>query len=182
MAESLSWPKEFWCLILQSKLRGKASRAYGSLGVEEKSDYEKVKETIRLAYQLTSEEYRHRFREMKKGSGETYCDFVAKSAMAFDLWQKSENVDGDFDRLRQLILMEDFKTKLPVSIRLHLEDQGVSQLRTAAELSDKYALVHRSQNGPNRESGVRSSKDHFRRGQVGNSWNKSWSGASEAAS
>ncbi len=143
VANSLNWPRQFWCLIFQSKLKGKAAKAYCSLSVEDKSNYEKVKDSIKLAYQLTSEAYRQRFRELKKEAAESYCDFVSRSAKAFDLWHVSESVGGDFEKLRELIILEDFKNKLPSNVRMHLEDQGTTQVRSAAELSDKFALIHK---------------------------------------
>ena len=45
-ADSLNWPKESWVLLLQSVLVGKAQEIYGSLSVEQSSNYEHVKEAI----------------------------------------------------------------------------------------------------------------------------------------
>ena len=46
VADSLNWPKESWVLLLQSVLVGKAQEIYGSLSVEQSSNYEHVKEAI----------------------------------------------------------------------------------------------------------------------------------------
>ena len=43
VADSLNWPKESWVLLLQSVLVGKAQEIYGSLSVEQSSNYEHVK-------------------------------------------------------------------------------------------------------------------------------------------
>ena len=43
VADSLNWPKESWVLLLQSVLVGKAQQIYGSLSVEQSSNYEHVK-------------------------------------------------------------------------------------------------------------------------------------------
>ena len=50
VADSLNWPKESWVLLLQSVLVGKAQEIYGSLSVEQSSNYEHVKEAILKAY------------------------------------------------------------------------------------------------------------------------------------
>ena len=47
----LKWPKER-VLLLQSVLVGKAKEIYGSLSVEQSSNYEHVKEAILKAYEL----------------------------------------------------------------------------------------------------------------------------------
>ena len=51
VADSLNWPKESWVLLLQSVLVGKAQEIYGSLSVEQSSNYEHVKEAILKAYE-----------------------------------------------------------------------------------------------------------------------------------
>ena len=58
VADSLNWPKESWVLLLQSVLVGKAQEIYGSLSVEQSSNYEHVKEAILKAYELVPEAYR----------------------------------------------------------------------------------------------------------------------------
>ena len=55
VADSLNWPKESWVLLLQSVLVGKAQEIYGSLSVEQSSNYEHVKEAILKAYELIPE-------------------------------------------------------------------------------------------------------------------------------
>ena len=62
VADSLNWPKESWVLLLQSVLVGKAQEIYGSLSVEQSSNYEHVKEAILKAYELVPEAYRQKFR------------------------------------------------------------------------------------------------------------------------
>ena len=52
VADSLNWPKESWVLLLQNVLVGKAQEIYGSLSVEQSSNYEHVKEAIFKAYEL----------------------------------------------------------------------------------------------------------------------------------
>lgn len=146
VATSLNWPLDKWNLILQCKLRGKASRAFASLRGEDREDYDKLKEAVRMAYQLTSEAYRQRFRDMRKSGNESYCDFAAKLLDALALWLHAEEIESDSESpLRELILLEDFKNKLPVAVRVYLEDQGVNSVRQAAELADRYALIHKGQ-------------------------------------
>ena len=62
VADSLNWPKGSWVLLLQSVLVGKAQEIYGSLSVEQSSNYEHVKEAILKAHELVLEAYRQRFK------------------------------------------------------------------------------------------------------------------------
>ena len=58
VADTSNWPKESWVLLLQSVLVGKAQEIYGSLSVEQSSNYDHVKESILKAYGLVPEAYR----------------------------------------------------------------------------------------------------------------------------
>lgn len=50
VAESLKWPKEYWAMLLQSVLLGKAREIYTQLTVEQASSYDTVKELILKGY------------------------------------------------------------------------------------------------------------------------------------
>ena len=76
VADSLNWPKESWVLLLQSVLVGKAQEIYGSLSVEQSSNYEHVKEAILKAYKLVPEAYRQKFRNYLKYDSKTHVEFV----------------------------------------------------------------------------------------------------------
>ena len=73
VADSLNWPKERWVLLLQSVLVGKAQEIFGSLSVEQSSNYEHVKEAILKAYELVPEAYRQKFRNYLKYDSKTQC-------------------------------------------------------------------------------------------------------------
>ena len=76
VADSLNWPKESWVLLLQSVLVGKAQEIYGSLSVEQSSNYEHVKEAILKAYELVPEAYRQKFRNYLKYDSKTHVEFA----------------------------------------------------------------------------------------------------------
>ena len=81
VADSLSWPKESWVLLLQSVLVGKAQEIYGSLSVEQSSNYEHVKEAILKAYELVPEAYRQKFRIYLKYDSKTHVEFAREKEM-----------------------------------------------------------------------------------------------------
>ena len=76
VAGSLNWPKESWVLLLQSVLVGKAQEIYGSLSVEQSSNYEHVKEAILKAYELVPEAYRQKFKNYLKYDSKTHVEFA----------------------------------------------------------------------------------------------------------
>ena len=57
-------------------LVGKAQEIYGSLSVEQSSNYELVKEAILKAYELVPEAYRQKFRNYLKYDSKTHVEFA----------------------------------------------------------------------------------------------------------
>jgi len=135
--------KEAWTLLLQSGLVGKARAVYSALSVEESSQYDMVKMSILRPYELVPEDYRQRFRNTKKTEKQTYVEFGREKEMLFDRWCLSKNVNKEYVRLRQLVLIEDFKNCLPTELKTYIDEQKVDSLQEAAVLADDYALTHK---------------------------------------
>lgn len=101
-----------WALLLQCKLTGKAQKVCAALSLEEGVEYDRVKEAILHAYELVQEAYRQRFREYMKMSSPSYVDFAREKTVLFDKWLTACQV-STFSALRDLILLEEFKRRLP---------------------------------------------------------------------
>ena len=125
VADSLNWPKESWVLLLQSVLVGKAQEIYGSLSVEQSSNCEHVKEAILKAYELVPEAYRQKFRNYLKYDSKTHVEFAREKENLFNRWCHSKEIGQDFKKLKQTVLLEEFKDKVRPDIRSHLDEQKV---------------------------------------------------------
>ena len=143
VADSLNWPEESWVLLLQSVLVGKAQEIYGSLSVEQSSNYEHVKEAILKAYELVPEAYRQKFRNYLKYDSKTHVEFAREKENLFNRWCHSKEIGQDFKKLKQMVLLEEFKDKVRPDIRSHLDEQKVEELEKAAIMADDYALTHK---------------------------------------
>ena len=143
VADSLNWPKESWVLLLQSVLVGKAQEIYGSLSVEQSSNYEHVKEAILKAYELVPEAYRQKFRNYLKYDSKTHVEFAREKENLFNRCCHSKEIGQDFKKLKQMVLLEEFKDKVRPDIRSHLDEQKVKELEKAAIMADDYALTHK---------------------------------------
>ena len=53
-------------------------------------------------------------------------------------------LNNDFGRLRQLMLLEEFKSCLPAEIKTYLDEQKVDTLHQAAVRADDYSLTHKT--------------------------------------
>ena len=143
--DSLNWPKEIWVLLLQSVLVGKAQEIYGSLSVEQSSNYKHVKEAILKAYKLVPEAYRQKFRNYLKYDSKTHVEFAREKENLFNRWCHPKEIGQNFKKLKQMVLLEEFKDKDRPDIisHLHVDEQKVEELEKAAVKADDYALTHK---------------------------------------
>ena len=144
VATSLAWPKEVWMVLLQSVLTGKAREVYSALTVEQSAQYDHVKQVVLKAYELVPEAYRQNFRRCRKDEKQTYTEFAHTKQALFDRWCTSKEVAKDYEKLRQMILVEEFKNCLPDNIKTYIEERKTEDLQQAATLADDYSLTHRS--------------------------------------
>ncbi|RXN38034.1 Retrovirus-related Pol poly from transposon [Labeo rohita] len=116
MSEERNWPMSIRIVMLQTVITGKAQEAYAALTMEDRKDYDKVKVAILKAYELVPEAYRQRFRS----------------------WRKD-----DFEKLRDLIILEQFKNIVPEYIATYINEKKPRDAMEAAVLADDYVLTHK---------------------------------------
>ena len=143
VAENLKWPKEHWTLLLQSVLIGRAREIYIQLGVEQSHHYETVKELILKGYELVPEAYRQKFRNCKKDSNQTHVEFARNKEQLLDRWCCSKKIDQNYNKVRQLMLVEEFKRCIQSDVKTFLCEKQVETLEEAARLADDYYLTHK---------------------------------------
>ena len=144
VAENLKWPREHWTLLLQSVVIGKAREIYTQLSLEQSSDYDKVKELILKAYELVPEAYRQKFRDCRKEPNQTHVEFARTKEQLFDRWCSSKKVGSDHEKLKQLMLVKEFKWCINSDVRAFLNEKEVENLDIAARLADDYSLTHKA--------------------------------------
>ncbi|KAJ8340985.1 hypothetical protein SKAU_G00332760 [Synaphobranchus kaupii] len=143
VAITLKWPKDAWSLLLQCVLVGKAQDAYSSLPLEQSLDYEEAKAAVLRAYELVPEAYRQKFRRFRKADSQTFVEFAREKESMFDRWCAAQGVK-QFEQLRDLMIMEEFKNCLPERVATYLNKQKVTQVAMAAVLADEFSLTHAS--------------------------------------
>lgn len=62
----------------------------------------------------------------------------------FDRWCYSTQIDDDYQNLRGLLLIEEFKSCIPDGIKTHLDKYKVYNLEHAARMTDDYSLTRKS--------------------------------------
>ena len=87
----------------------KRHTGYSALNAAESNDYSKVKCAILKAYELVPEAYRQKFRNCRKTDTQTYTEYASEKEISFARWCRSQEISEDFEKLSQLILIEEFK-------------------------------------------------------------------------
>lgn len=143
VADARSWSDAERTVLLQSVLTGKAQEAFSSLSVTDSLSYAKVKAAILKAYEMVPEAYRQRFRSARKEDSQTYLDFARDLVNNFNRWCAALKID-DYDNLRDLIILEQFKNSVPFRIATYLTEQQVKNVSDAATMADQFVLTHRT--------------------------------------
>ncbi len=143
LASLHKWPKSQWALLVQKRFHGKAAEVYAQLSLTESTDYTIVKTRVLKAYQLVPEFYRQKFRQEKKKHDQTFVEFARSKEQNFNQWVLTKNIGEDYTKLRQLMLLEEFKRQIHEDIRMYLEELKVNDLYEAAKIADEYAMNHK---------------------------------------
>ena len=149
-ARAMEWPSQYWTIMLQSVLTGRAQEVYTTLSLEQSADYKIVKATIMKTYEQVPEAYRQNFRNLRKTESQTYLEYARVKTMAFKKWYTAQGVDT-FEKLIDLMVLEEFKKSIPQDIRQYLNEHEVNKADEAAILADNYALTHRLSFKPRQE-------------------------------
>ncbi|KAM9440555.1 uncharacterized protein Hap1MRO34_025796 [Clarias gariepinus] len=143
IATTLRWPKSLWTLLLQCKLTGKAQEACSALSLEQSLDYDVVKAAVLRAYERVPEAYRQSFRNLVKPNSQTFVEFAREKCLLFEKWCSASNVRS-FEQLKELMLLEEFKSCLPEQLVVYLNEQKIDVLSRAAVLADEFVLTHKT--------------------------------------
>lgn len=122
VATQLEWPVEQWSFFAQAAFVGKARLLYSSLS-DTNLDYPNVKRVILEAYDQVPETYRQKFRNYQKGERETYVEFVKEKERYFKAWLRASKIEGSYDKLYQLIILEEVLRRVPQTLRLYLRER-----------------------------------------------------------
>lgn len=126
-----------WACYLTPRLTGKVLEALVNLPQELDRNYPATKEALLKRFKLTPETYRRKFRDSKRSPSDTYADLLAHLSTMMHRW-----IDGlqvtDFDKLKDLILQEQFLALCPAELKIWVRDRDPKTSEEAASLADKY--------------------------------------------
>ena len=100
------WPPEYWACALGNLLTGRALDVYTRMSAEDASDYATLKVMLLQHFALTSEGFRKRFRDAKRGNAETFLQYSARLTSYAKRWVELSGRDVSFETLLELVVME----------------------------------------------------------------------------
>ena len=80
---------------------------------------------------------------VKKDSNQTHVEFARNKEQLFDRWCCSKKEDQNYDKLRQLMLVEEFKRCIQSDVKTFLDEKQVETLEEVARLANDYYLTHK---------------------------------------
>ncbi len=92
---------------------------------------------------LSPKRIARKFRSHAKTANQTFVEYAREKSVLFDKWCQSSKIIN-FEQLRELVLIEDFKNSLPDKIVVYLNEKKVSTLAEAAVSSDEFVLTHKN--------------------------------------
>ena len=141
LADANKWPQSDWATRLAAVLTGKAREAFTRMPVEDTGDYSKLKNAILMAYDLTPEAYRIRFRSVRKQKDETHQQYSVRVRTILERWLKGQNVN-DFANLQELLIKEQMLESYYPGLQIYLKDRKPKTVKELAEIADHYDHVH----------------------------------------
>ena len=132
------WLEDQWVSLLVPKLVGRAYRVYNSL--DDQNNYADIKSSILDAYSVTPDGYRQQFRSYTKPESHTFVEFASEKLRHLKKWLEATKTSS-FSELLNLIVIKEWKNKLPFNILRHVEERGECELMQAAMVADAFAFL-----------------------------------------
>ena len=108
------------------------------MSLDEATDYETLKKTILLKYEVNAETYRAKFRNRERKTGET-GEMVHDLNQSFQNWVKYADINkNDAKGISQLMIIDQAMQTLSEDLAIHLRDKGVKNSNEMAKVADEY--------------------------------------------
>ncbi|XP_070191283.1 uncharacterized protein [Littorina saxatilis] len=119
-------------------LKGKARVIFSKLNEEDANDYDTLKHALYEGFQLTSEDYRKKFRQTKKSATDTYKEHITKLERYLDKWVELAECDQDVKDLKDLLVREQVLDTLPPDLAVHIRDRDPKSAKEIGMIANTY--------------------------------------------
>ena len=133
---------------LGALLTGKGLHEYSTMNAYDANNYDRLKEAVLRAYNLTEDGFRQKLRSAKPLAGETGMRFATRLANYLDRWIELSNIHKSFDGFNSdLLLREQFLNSCGKNLALFLKERKLDNIRKMAELIDQYVEAREGWSG-----------------------------------
>ena len=94
-----------------------------------------------MAYDLTPEAYRIRFRSVRKQKDETHQQYSVRVRTILERWLKGQHVN-DVANLQELLIKEQMLESYYPGLQIYLKDRKPKTVKELAEIADHYDHIH----------------------------------------
>lgn len=137
-AKNYNWDPSTWGVNLGTLLTGKALTVYNRLSETDSKNFEIVRDALLVAYDLTEEGFRRKFRKAVAEKSETSVQFIARLESYFDRWVGTSGTEPTYDGLKNLILQEQFLNVCNPEVVQFVRQQPNKTGVEVAKLADLY--------------------------------------------
>ena len=119
----------------------KALRALNRLTVAKVSNYTEFKQAALKEYNLVPKAHRNKFRICVKRNGDSNTGLMQFLRSQFERWIASMHAVDDFERLKDILLIEQFMNKVPDDVKQFSLDKNCGTLHECVRKADEYTAV-----------------------------------------
>ncbi|XP_063586255.1 uncharacterized protein LOC134763618 [Penaeus indicus] len=152
IAQLHMWPQDKWVLLIDSAFIGRAQEVFSALDLAQSQNYNVVKQAILSVYKKVPEAYRQEFRNSRKIAGQTYVEFIRRKDLLCRKWVESQLSSREYEQLIELFILEEVKNCMPLRVRSHIEERGLTTLSEVGMAADNFSLTNPQINYRSRES------------------------------
>ena len=158
--------------LIQPFLSQRCKEYITKLPLNETNTYQKLKTAILKEYHLTPSKYRKTYMDALKDKSESFVQYNTRLQVLLNYYLTSRNVNGDYQRLINLLIRDHFLDSLHVNVRKYIrEKEGEDWFPPdrVARIADEYA-----DENPSYAPGYNVRRNTILRGAEENNNNRKW--------
>ncbi|XP_060592414.1 uncharacterized protein LOC132747116 [Ruditapes philippinarum] len=144
-ASAQNWEHEMWSLNLPFLLKGTAREVFDRLPLEDRTDYDKLKDALLRQFEVTDDGYKKKFRTERPRENETFVMFLARISRYLDGWLRLSKVEKTYEKLLDFIVRDQF---LDICNRELYQNLSSKKLFSAREVAEDADLFAKTRGGP----------------------------------
>ena len=143
-AELCKWEAQDWALHLSALLTGRALEVYARLPADEAKDFEKLKSALLRRYDMTEDGFRRKFHDARRDPDEGGAEYLSRTSRYLTRWIELAGIYETFERLKELLIKEQFLSTCEPGMSAHVRDKGRLSLEEVGKAADLYIETRRN--------------------------------------